>query len=97
MSRRLPVASCLICGAAAVLSGCGGNSRKASTSRASSMSSIATAETTTRTGIRRRPLVSNELAGFTLTGEAVYGATREWLSSRTITSRQIRWLRRRRC
>jgi hypothetical protein len=79
-----------------VLSGCGGNGRKGST-RASSMSSIVTAGSMTRTGIRRRLLVSNDVAGFASTGEALYSATREWPSSPNEQQRRIRRLRRRRC
>lgn len=71
---------CLVCTAAVLLSGCGGSGHKASSTSSGSTSSTTSAASGTPSGIRGRLLTSNELAGFTSGGVAVYTTAQEWLS-----------------
>jgi len=70
---------CLVC--AILLAGCGGSSQKASTTSSGSTSSTTPAASATPSGIRGRLLTSNELAGFTSGGVAVYATAQEWVSN----------------
>jgi len=72
---------CLVCAAAVLLAACGGSSHKPSSTSSASTASTKAAANTATAGIRGRVLRSNELAGFTSGGVAVYTTLQAWLSS----------------
>jgi hypothetical protein len=74
-------ALCLVYGTAFLLAGCGSSGQTTSATLARSTPSTAAVASSTASGIGGRVLKSNELAGFTSAGVAVYLTIQKWLSN----------------